>query len=68
MEVAPSPGSNCYVYVIRPFRFIGLSAKNGRGLGKLSFTFQRNSSVKGGGVPPFSAKEKNLLFFSLIFR
>ena len=23
---------------------------------------------KGGGVPPFSAKEKNLLFFTLIFR
>ena len=25
-------------------------------------------SVKGGGVPPLSAKEKNLLFFRLIFR
>ena len=25
-------------------------------------------SVKGGGVPPLSAKEKNLLFFTLIFR
>ena len=37
-------------------------------LGNLSFRFQRNASVKGGGVPPFSAKEKNLLFFTLIFR
>jgi len=25
-------------------------------------------SVKGGGVPPLSAKEKNLLFLRLIFR
>ena len=25
-------------------------------------------SIKGGGVPPLSAKEKNLLFFRLIFR
>ena len=24
--------------------------------------------MHGGGVPPFSAKEKNLLFFTLIFR
>ena len=24
--------------------------------------------LRGGGVPPFSAKEKNLLFFTLIFR
>ena len=25
-------------------------------------------SVKGGGVPPLSAKEKNLFFFRMIFR
>ena len=25
-------------------------------------------SVKGGGVPPLSPKEKNLFFFRLIFR
>ena len=35
-------------------------------------TFQKRFSgirpLRGGGVPPFSAKEKNLLFFRLIFR
>ena len=35
-------------------------------------TFQKRFSgirpLRGGGVPPFSAKEKNLLFFTLIFR
>ena len=42
--------------------------KNLGNWGNLTKTFWRNSSVKGGGVPPFSAKEKNLLFFTLIFR
>ena len=27
-----------------------------------------NFAREGGGVPPFSAKEKNLFFFTLIFR
>ena len=35
-------------------------------------SFQKRFSgirpLRGGGVPPFSAKEKNLLFFRLIFR
>ena len=35
-------------------------------------SFQKRFSgirpLMGGGVPPFSAKEKNLLFFTLIFR
>ena len=43
----------------------------------LSLTFTKGSChlrfsgirpLRGGGVPPFSAKEKNLLFFTLIFR
>ena len=38
----------------------------------LKGTFQKRFSgirpLRGGGVPPFSAKEKNLLFFTLIFR
>ena len=31
-------------------------------LGKLSKTFQRNSSVKGGGYPPFPLRKKTFFF------
>merc|ERR1712012_343747 len=37
-------------------------------LGKIFPEKLSGLSVKGGGVPPLSAKEKNLLFFRLIFR
>ena len=37
-------------------------------LGNPSKTFQRILPVKGGGVPPLSAKEKIFLFAPLIFR
>ena len=36
--------------------------------GTFHFRFSGIRPLRGGGVPPFSAKEKNLLFFTLIFR
>ena len=36
--------------------------------GSCHFRFSGIRPLRGGGVPPFSAKEKNLLFFTLIFR
>ena len=36
--------------------------------GSCHLRFSGIRPLRGGGVPPFSAKEKNLLFFTLIFR
>ena len=36
--------------------------------GSCHLRFRGIRPLRGGGVPPFSAKEKNLLFFTLIFR
>ena len=38
------------------------------GKGRCQKRFSGIRPLRGGGVPPFSAKEKNLLFFTLIFR
>ena len=39
------------------------------GKGRCHLRFSGFCPLRGGeGVPPFSAKEKNLLFFTLIFR
>ena len=43
-------------------------ANKGFGKGSCHLRFSGIRPLRGGGVPPFSAKEKILLFFTLIFR
>ena len=45
-----------------------VSSNSNRFKGRFQKRFRGIRPLRGGGVPPFSAKEKNLLFFRLIFR
>ena len=48
--------------------FDSSSVRRRQGKGSFHSRFSGIRPLRGGGLPPFSAKEKNLLFFTLIFR